>query len=201
SPAASGRRFRTRFPVEIHNPGLWMASPLSLFTARRAWHDFPCRDTTDIFRHCHTQMNVIIIGAGVVGCAAAWEFLRQGASVTLLEGRSGPGLGTSHANGGQLSYDYVAPLADPGVFHDLPKWLLDPSSPLRFRPQIDLRQWCWLTAFLKACNASTAKASTTALLQLSYLSRDTLHAWLAETPLEFHHRRNGKLIAYRTPAL
>lgn len=146
-------------------------------------------------------MKIAVIGAGVVGTATAWELLRQGKQVVLLEAGSGPGLLTSYANGGQLSYDYVAPLADPGVFHDLPKWLLDPASPLRFRPQIDLRQWCWLTAFLKACNASTAKASTTALLQLSYLSRDTLHAWLAETPLEFHHRRNGKLIAYRTPAL
>lgn len=155
-----------------------------------------------IYRHSGTaiKMNVIIIGAGVVGCAAAWEFLRQGANVTLLEGRSGPGKGTSHANGGQLSYDYVAPLADPGVFHDLPKWLLDPSSPLRFRPRLDPAQWCWLTSFLRACNAGTVRTSTTALLQLSYLSRDTLHAWLEETPIEFHHRQNGKLIAYRDPA-
>ncbi len=146
-------------------------------------------------------MKVIIIGAGVVGCATAWEFLRQGAGVTLLEGREGPGLGTSHANGGQLSYDYVAPLADPGVFHDLPKWLLNPSSPLRFRPRLDPRQWCWLADFLKACNADAARASTSALLQLSYLSRDTLHGWLDESPIDFHYRRNGKLIAYRSPAL
>lgn len=146
-------------------------------------------------------MKVAIIGAGVVGCATAWEFLRQGADVVLLEGRDGPGLGTSHANGGQLSYDYVAPLADPGVFHDLPKWLLNPSSPLRFRPRLDPRQWCWLTAFLKACNAATARESTSALLQLSRLSRDTLHAWLDEAPIDFHYRRNGKLIAYRNPQL
>lgn len=146
-------------------------------------------------------MKVAIIGAGVIGCTTAWEFLRQGAQVVLLEGRDGPGLGTSHANGGQLSYDYVAPLADPGVFHDLPKWLLNPSSPLRFRPRLDPRQWCWLAAFLKACNATTARASTSALLQLSHLSRDTLHAWLDDAPIDFHYRRNGKLIAYRNPQL
>lgn len=146
-------------------------------------------------------MKTAIIGAGVIGSAIAWEFLRQGEHVILLEGREGPGLGTSYANGGQLSYDYVAPLADPGVFNDLPKWLLNPASPLRFRPRLDPRQWCWLAAFLQACNAATAKASTTALLQLSYLSRDTLHEWMAETPIDFHHRANGKLIAYRSPQL
>lgn len=146
-------------------------------------------------------MKTAIIGAGVIGSATAWEFLRRGEQVILLEGREGPGLVTSYANGGQLSYDYVAPLADPGVFHDLPKWLLNPASPLRFRPRLDPRQWWWLTAFLKACNATTAKASTTALLQLSHLSRDTLHAWMAEAPIDFHHRANGKLIAYRSPEL
>lgn len=146
-------------------------------------------------------MKIAIIGAGVIGSATAWEFLRQGKEVVLLEGREGPGLGTSHANGGQLSYDYVAPLADPGVFQDLPKWLLNPASPLRFRPQLNPRQWCWLMAFLKASNASTARASTTALLQLSYLSRDTLHAWMHESPIDFHYQANGKLIAYRSPRL
>lgn len=146
-------------------------------------------------------MKIAIIGAGVIGSATAWEFLREGHDVVLLEARDGPGLGTSYANGGQLSYDYVAPLADPGVFQDLPKWLLNPASPLRFRPQLDPRQWSWLIAFLKASNSVTAKASTTALLQLSYLSRDTLHAWLAETPIEFHYKKNGKLIAFRSPEL
>ena len=146
-------------------------------------------------------MKIAIIGAGVIGCTTAWEALRQGHEVILIEGREGPGLSTSFANGGQLSYDYVAPLADPGVFQDLPKWLLNPASPLRFRPQIDPRQWCWLAAFLKACNADTARASTQALLQLSHLSRDTLHAWMKESPIDFHHQANGKLIAYRSPHL
>lgn len=146
-------------------------------------------------------MKIAIIGAGVIGTATAWELLRQGHQVVLLEAREGPGLETSFANAGQLSYDYVAPLADPGVFQDLPRWLLNPASPLRFRPQLEPRQWCWLMAFLKASNRNTAQASTTALLQLSYLSRDTLHAWLQETPIDFHYKTNGKLIAYRSPKL
>lgn len=146
-------------------------------------------------------MHTVIIGAGVVGTATAWELLRQGKRVTLIEAREDAGLETSFANGGQLSYDYVAPLADPGVWRDLPRWLLNPQSPLRFRPRFDPRQWRWLVQFMLACNTTTAKASAAALLQLSYLSRDTLHTWLQETPIAFHHRANGKLIAYRNPAL
>lgn len=146
-------------------------------------------------------MHVCIIGAGIIGTSTAWQFARQGARVTLLEAAADAGLGTSYANGGQLSYSYVAPLAEPGVLPNVPKWLLDRGSPLRFRPRLDPHQWRWCLAFLQACRRRTAKETTAALLTLSYLSRDTLHQWLAETPIAFHHATNGKLIVYRSPAL
>src|SRR5690606_25734739 len=44
------------------------------------------------------RMKIAIIGAGVIGSATAWEFLREGHDVMLLEARDGPGLGTSYAN-------------------------------------------------------------------------------------------------------
>ncbi len=146
-------------------------------------------------------MHVCIIGAGVIGTTTAWQFLRQGARVTLLDAEAGPGLGTSLANGGQLSYSYVAPLADPGVFPNLPKWLLDGGSPLRFRPEMAPHQWRWCLQFLRACRAETVRDTTAAMLTLSYLSRETLRQWMSETPIQFHHQTNGKLIAYRSPAL
>ncbi|TEA78967.1 D-amino acid dehydrogenase [Allopusillimonas ginsengisoli] len=146
-------------------------------------------------------MHVCIIGAGVIGTTTAWQFARQGARVTLLDASAGAGLGTSLANGGQLSYSYVAPLADPGVFPHLPKWLLDGGSPLRFRPALDPQQWRWCLRFLRACRAETVRETTAAMLTLSYLSRDTLHQWMADTPVDFHHQTNGKLIAYRSAAL
>jgi len=79
-------------------------------------------------------MHVCIIGAGVIGVATAWQFAQEGARVTLIDAEPGPGQVTSFANGGQLSYSYVAPLADPSVFPHLPAWLLDSGSPLRSGP-------------------------------------------------------------------
>ena len=58
-------------------------------------------------------MKVIVLGAGVVGVATAWYLWRDGHEVTVLERNEGVGLETSFANGGQLSYSYVAPLASP----------------------------------------------------------------------------------------
>jgi D-amino-acid dehydrogenase len=79
-------------------------------------------------------VKVLILGAGVAGVTAAWHFWRDGHEVTVLERNPGVALETSFANGGQLSYSYVAPLASPSVIPKIPPWLLRRDSPLRFRP-------------------------------------------------------------------
>ena len=66
---------------------------------------------------------IVIIGGGVVGLATAWELIKRGHQVQLLERNAEPGSATSFANGGQLSYRYVAPLADSGVPLQGMKWM------------------------------------------------------------------------------
>ena len=73
---------------------------------------------------------VVVIGAGIVGVCAAWQLLRRGADVTLID-RDEPGLGCSYGNAGALSFGSVAPLAMPGVMRDALGMLLDPAAPLR----------------------------------------------------------------------
>lgn len=146
-------------------------------------------------------MHACIIGTGVIGVTTAWQLAQAGWRVTLVDAAAEAAAGTSYANGGQLSYRYVAPLAEPGVLLDVPRWLLNPDSPLRFRPRLDWQQWHWALQFLLACNASTAARTTQALLALADLSRQALAALLAHTPVEFAHRTNGKLIVYRSRRL
>ncbi|WP_233234873.1 D-amino acid dehydrogenase [Bordetella sp. LUAb4] len=146
-------------------------------------------------------MRVCVIGAGVVGVTSAYFLARQGFDVTLVDSRERPAEVSSFANGGQLSYSYVAPLAGPGVLPNVPSWLLRADSPLRFRPRLDPHQWRWCLDFVLACRASVARTSTAELSTLSYLSRDAMHGLLAQEPIEFGHVRNGKLIAYRDAEL
>ncbi|MFC4274470.1 D-amino acid dehydrogenase [Achromobacter aloeverae] len=146
-------------------------------------------------------MRVCVIGAGVIGVSSAYFLARQGFDVTLADARERPAEVSSFANGGQLSYSYVAPLAGPGVLPSVPNWLLRADSPLRFRPRLDPHQWRWCLDFALACRAAVARASTAELSTLSYLSRDAMHGLLAQDPIEFGHVRNGKLIAYRDAGL
>ena len=141
-------------------------------------------------------MKVLILGAGVAGVASAWYFCRDGHDVTVLERNHGVALETSFANGGQLSYSYVAPLASPSVIPKIPPWLLRRDSPLRFRPELDPAQWRWIVEFLAACNNRTADETTQRLLRLAFYSRDLMHDLVAAEKLDFDYVQNGKLVVH-----
>lgn len=141
---------------------------------------------------------VCIIGGGVIGLASAYALVRAGHEVTVIDARQTLGSETSFANGGQLSYRYVAPLADAGVPLQAIGWLLRGDSPLKLRPRLDPQQWRWMAAFLGACRGSVNKRNAAHLLRLASLSQDTLQQWRDEDHLDgFDWRRNGKLVTFR----
>ena len=141
-------------------------------------------------------MHICVLGAGVIGVTSAWCLLRDGHQVTLVDALPEAGSGTSFGNGAQLSYSYVAPLADPSILTHWPHYLFGTNSPLTLRPQADPAQWRWLLKFLSACSRQRAQRSTLELLQLAFLSRDQLHQMLPTLPFEFAFRRAGKLVMY-----
>ena len=144
-------------------------------------------------------MQVCVLGAGIVGLATAYELHQRGMAVTVVD-QAQPGTGASGGNGAQLSYSYVQPLADAGIWRQLPRLLLSPQSPLKLRPQWDLHQWRWGAEFLRACNAATSRQSTQRLLALSALSRLHFEAMLQAESLDCDFTATGKLVLYDTPA-
>jgi D-amino-acid dehydrogenase len=148
------------------------------------------------------RQEVIVIGGGVVGLSTAWWLLEAGYRVRVLERAAEPASGASHANGGQLSYRYVSPLADAGVPLKALHWLLQRDGPLRLRPEADPRQWRWLAQFLRRCNTVSNARTTAVLLQLGECSRTAMQQLMALiAPAEFAWRAPGKLVLYRSPSL
>ncbi len=139
--------------------------------------------------------HVVVIGAGIVGLGTAWVLARDGWQVTVVD-RDQPGTGASGGNGAQLSYSYVQPLADPGIWSQLPKLLLSPDSPLRFRLQADPAQWSWLMRFMMACRGSVSRDTTRQLLALAARSRQVFEMLLQQEDLTCDYSASGKLVLY-----
>ena len=145
-------------------------------------------------------MRISILGAGVAGLTTAWYLAHDGHEVEVIERNDGVALETSFANGAQLSYSYVAPLAGPGVLPKVPPWLLRRDSPLRFYPAMDPHQWRWLLDFVMACNRSASDLTTRRLLTLSFYSRALMHQFVAEQAMDFGYAKNGKLVVFSDQA-
>lgn len=138
---------------------------------------------------------VAVLGAGIVGLCTAWQLQRDGFEVTVID-RGQPGQGASFANGAQLSYAYVQPLADPSIWPQLPKLLLSRDSPFSLRPRLDPQQWAWGLRFLAACRTEVSARGTARLLALAEESREVLQRLLGDTQADCDHLRSGKLVMF-----
>ncbi|ART79080.1 D-amino acid dehydrogenase [Oceanisphaera avium] len=142
-------------------------------------------------------MRITIIGGGVIGLTTAYALINQGHSVELFEQETAVGLATSFANGGQLSYRYVSPLADAGVPLQALAWMFKKDAPLRFSPKLSLSQWQWCARFLWACRQGVNQRNAAHLLRLALYSQTVLHDWQTQGIGDFSWRANGKLVVYR----
>ena len=131
---------------------------------------------------------------------SAYSLHEAGHEVTVLDREPHPGNAASFANGAQLSYSYVAPLAAPGVARKALGWLADADAPLRLHPKPDLAQWRWLLEFLRCCTAERFATTTVELLALGAYSCRMVHRLMQREALDFAWRMNGKLVVYRDPA-
>lgn len=143
---------------------------------------------------------VIVLGAGVVGMATALTLADRGHRVTVVDSARGPGLGTSFANGAQLSFAYTDALASPGVLTQIPRILLGLDSALRFRLHLDPDFLRWSLAFLCNCSAGAFRRNTLAGLILAAESRGALQHLTERHALDYGHAVPGKIHIYRTAA-
>ena len=141
-------------------------------------------------------MKVVVLGAGVVGTAAAWYLRAAGHDVQVLERCTAPGMETSFANGGQISASHALPWAAPGVPWKALKWMLREDAPLLFRLRADPAQWRWGLKFLRECTSERFRANAEQLVRLGRYSRDALHALQRETGIQYDEVRRGILVFF-----
>ncbi len=145
-------------------------------------------------------MRVVVLGAGVVGVATAYELWRDGHEVTVVDRAPEPACGTSFANAGMIAPGHAYAWSSPKALRTLARAVFRDDLALRFRFQADPRFWSWCWRFYRQCTPERAAANTRRKVALCRYSQDRLHAVAADTGVSYGARTGGALYLYRDPA-
>jgi D-amino-acid dehydrogenase len=145
-------------------------------------------------------MKILVLGAGVVGTAAAYWLARDGHAVTLVDRHPGPAMGTSQSNAGLVSPGDATAWASPAALKTFIRSLYTPGLGIKMRPSFDPMFLRWVMRFLFQCTPARAHANTEVKLRLALYARQCINAIADETGIAYDQRRNGILYFFRSQA-
>jgi D-amino-acid dehydrogenase len=141
-------------------------------------------------------LNVLILGAGVVGVCSAWYLSGAGHRVRVVDRQPDAGLETSFANGGQISVSHAEPWSNPHAPLRALSWMGREDAPLLFRPRLDAALFDWSWRFLRECTPGRTRANIRDIVRLALYSRDELGRLREETGIRYDHLTRGILHVY-----
>lgn len=145
-------------------------------------------------------MKVLVLGGGVVGVTTAYQLLRDGHEVTLVERLGAAAEETSFGNAGAIAPGHAYAWSSPRAPATMLRSLWRDDQALRFRPSLDPRLWTWSLRFLGQCTDARYRRNTRTKHRLCSYSRDVLHEAIRDTGIEYHRTTAGILYVYRDPA-
>ncbi|HZY17378.1 MAG TPA: D-amino acid dehydrogenase [Ramlibacter sp.] len=136
-------------------------------------------------------MQVLVLGAGILGVSTAWHLLERGHTVTVADRQDDAARETSFANAGQISVSYCEPWASRHAPAKLLRWMLRNDAPLLFRPRLDWQQWRWVLRFLGECNDAAFERNVRQLVALGAYSHEALKETVRATGIGFARLERG----------
>jgi D-amino-acid dehydrogenase len=145
------------------------------------------------------NLDVIVLGAGIVGVSAAWHLLRRGKSVALVDRRE-PGEETSHGNAGVVERDGFLPMSFPRRLGDLLRFGLNREPPLHYHPDHLPAAAPFLFAMRRGSHPSRREAYAAAMVPLLKRTVEEHRALAAAASADALFRATGGLRLYRSEA-
>lgn len=146
------------------------------------------------------EMHVLVLGGGVVGVTTAYELMKDGHSVTLVDKNDGVGAETSWGNAGMIAPGHSFTWSSPRAPWILAKSLFLKDQALRFTPSLDPRLWSWSMKFLAECTQARSSSNTLRKHRLSVYSQSIMHQTLQDIDIDFDRISRGILYFYRQAA-
>jgi len=122
---------------------------------------------------------------------------RYGHAVTIIDPKP-PGEGASFGNAGCFNGSSIVPMSMPGLWKDVPGWLLDPSGPLSVRWSYLPRIAPWLIRFLRSGRPDKVAAQASALRGLLQPTVELMSSLAKEAGAGNLVRHEGHLYVYRS---
>ncbi|WP_413708560.1 NAD(P)/FAD-dependent oxidoreductase [Rhizobium sp. Rhizsp82] len=141
----------------------------------------------------------IVVGAGIIGTAIAYQLQRRGETVVLLD-RNEPGTGASYGNMASIAVTEFMPASRPGIWAQMPGWMMDPEGPVRIRPSYMPKLIPWFLRFISASRPSKLRELEAAGAVLCRRVYEDLDVLLAETGLQHMISAEGCLSVYTDEA-
>lgn len=110
--------------------------------------------------------STIIIGGGLIGLCTAFELIRLGHEVTVVD-RASAGSGAARGNAGEITPLTLTPLAGPGMVAEMFRGVLSRKGPLSVSPLALPSLIPFGLQFLRACRPTGVQAGMAALDQLA----------------------------------
>ena len=144
-------------------------------------------------------MNVLVLGAGIIGTTSAYFLAKQGYKVTVVDRQDSVAMETSHANAGQLSYAFSSPWASPSLPLSLLKWNLNGTSPLVVNPKLSLNTIKFMYRTYKNCNSNSYEINKSRMLRIANYSQKNLIDLESELDINYEQRKQGSLQLFWSP--
>jgi D-amino-acid dehydrogenase len=139
------------------------------------------------------KVDVLVLGAGIVGLTLALELQRSGRQVVVVD-KGEAGYGCSYGNAGWVTPCFAMPLPMPGMFLKSIGWLLNPDSPLFIKPEFSYRLAYWMWKFLGAMNEKQMNHAIQVLTEISKYSLKSYQDLAQKYPGTFGYDQKGLLM-------
>ncbi|MER8829102.1 D-amino acid dehydrogenase [Mesorhizobium sp. M0938] len=143
-------------------------------------------------------MKVLVLGAGVVGTAAAYYLASDGHEVTVIERHPAAARGTSQSNAGLVSPGDATAWASPAALKTFLRGLYNHDLGIKVRLRFDPYFLAWSLRFLRQCTQARLRANSQVKLRLALYSRDCINAISADTGIHYDERKKGILYFFRS---
>jgi D-amino-acid dehydrogenase len=139
-------------------------------------------------------VKIVVVGGGIVGLGSAYELVRDGHEVTVLDAAA-VGAGASHGNAAKITMAEATPVPAPGMVLQGLKWMLKADSPLFVRPSLSPPFLRFMFAMARHCNEGDFRHALRVHLEMASTCMEILDRWAGDG-LSFEMHRKGAMLVF-----